>query len=630
MKLLAFAARFGSTRLMRRAPTIASSDRRRAPATSRARPAPRETRPPPSRRRAWAWAALRWAVILGIWGTLAFALVLVWFARDLPRPEAALDAARRPGLTLEDRTGRVTATYGDVVGDSLRLSDMPKYLPEAAVATEDRRFWTNWGIDPLGLARAAWVNLRAGRVVQGGSTITQQVAKNLFLSNARTFKRKIQELMLTVWLDHSFTKREILEIWLNRVYLGSGAWGMDAASRMYFGISARHVSLWQAAVLAGIPRAPSRFNPRADPQAAAARGREVLAAMVHAGVITQAQAEAAGARIDFPPRPAIAAGWFSDWAAEQAQSVLPPNTDAVLRTTLDPRLQAVAEQRLAALLDGPGARADVGEGAVVVLDAASGAVRAMVGGRDWSRSSFNRAVLARRQPGSCFKPFVYLAALEKGMRPDDTVLDAPLRIGAWSPTNFEGGYRGEVTLEQALAESINTAAVRLLLQSGGPRAVAAVAHRLGIADALPDNASLALGTGEVGLLEMTAAYAAFFNGGFAVTPTGLDAYETGGRTVPAARARPERVIDPDLAAMMVRMMAAVVRSGSGRAAAIPGRTVAGKTGTTQDYRDAWFIGGVNGTIIGVWLGNDDDHPMRGVTGGSLPARLFHDIAVALR
>jgi penicillin-binding protein 1A len=507
---------------------------------------------------------------------------------------------------------------------------MPRWLPEAAVSIEDRRFWRHYGIDPLGMARALWVNLRAGRLVQGGSTLTQQVAKNLFLTNARTFKRKVQELMLTLWLEHSFTKREILEIWLNRVYLGSGTWGVDAAARMYFGVSARKLTLWQCAVLAGIPRAPSRINPRADPAAAASRGREVLAAMAETGAITKAEAAAAAAQIAFSAVNGPAAGWFADWAAEQIQSVIPVNADAVVRTTLDPRLQSIAEQRLTALLDGPGAAANVSQGAVVVLDANTGAVRAMVGGRDWRTSPFNRAVLARRQPGSSFKPFVWLGALEAGSRPDDMVSDAPLRIGAYSPSNFEPGFRGEVTIEEALAQSLNTASVRLLLVAGGPRAVAAVAHRLGIADPLPDNASLALGTGEVGVLEMAAAYASFFNGGYAITPTAIEAIEADRKPFPVPRPPRERVIDPDLDAMMVRMMKAVVARGSGRASALPGRAVAGKTGTTQDYRDAWFVGAVGGTVIAVWLGNDDNRPMGHVTGGSLPARLFHDIAAEVK
>jgi penicillin-binding protein 1A len=380
------------------------------------------------------------------------------------------------------------------------------------------------------------------------------------------------------------------------------------------------VTLWQAALLAGLPRAPSRFNPRADPGAAAARAREVLAAMADTRVITAGQARAAAAQIALPPAQPLATGWFADWVAEQAQSLAPENADTTVRTTLDAHLQAVAEARLTALLNGPGAVAGVTQGAVVALDAATGAVRAMVGGRDYRQSLFNRAVQARRQPGSAFKPFVWLAALEKGVVPDDTVLDAPIRIGNWSPADFERQYLGEITVEEALAQSINTAAVRLLQQAGGPRAVAREAALLGIADKLPNDASLALGTGEVGLLELAAAYATFFNGGERVTPFGVD----------ALRVLPRSVIDPDLAAMMVRMLTAVVSRGTGRVAAVPGHLVAGKTGTTQDYRDAWFIGRLDGEIIGIWLGNDDNRPMKSVQGGGLPARLFHDIAVATR
>ncbi len=549
---------------------------------------------------------------------LAAVVMVLWYARDLPRPEAALDAVRRPSLTLEDRFGHVIATFGDLVGEPLRLNDFPPALPAAVIAVEDRRFWRHAGIDPIGILRAIWVNVTAGRVVQGGSTLTQQVAKTLFLTNARTTKRKVQELLLTLWLERHFSKHDILEIYLNRVYLGSGAWGMDAAAKTFFNVSARRVTLGQAAVLAGLPRAPSRFNPRANPAAALARAKAVLSTMVESGTITAEQAAVAAGQIVFPPSP-VAPGWFADWVAEQSQTVLAPDSDAVLRTTLDNRDQAVAESRLSALLDGSGAAANVGEGAVVVLDAATGAVRAMVGGRNFRDSPFNRAVLARRQPGSSFKPFVWLTALETGMTPDDTVLDGPIRIGTWSPANFEHRYLGEVTLEEALAQSINTASVRILMRSGGAKAVVATAARLGIVDKLPKDASLALGTGEVGLLELTAAYAPFFNGGNRVVPFGLD------RTPHL----PEPVIEPGVAAMMARMLGAVVSRGTGRAAAVPGHVVAGKTGTTQDSKDAWFIGAVKGVLIGIWLGNDDNQSMRGVMGGGLPARLFHDIAVGI-
>jgi penicillin-binding protein 1A len=589
----------------------------------------------PRARRKLAYRILRWSLIAAVWGALAVGAALIWFARDLPRPEVALDSARRPGLALQDRTGRTFATFGDVVGEPLRLSDMPPWLPQAAVAVEDRRFWTNWGIDPIGILRATWANLRAGRLRQGGSTITQQVAKNLFLSDVRTLKRKVQELMLTAWLTRTFTKKQILEIWMNRIYLGSGAWGMDAAARIYFGVPARKLNLWQCAVLAGLPKAPSRLNPRTDPEAAAARARVVLQAMVGTGALTQARADQAAAAIHFTPRLA-SSSWFADWAAQQAEGLVPEGADAVLRTTLDARVQRVAEERLAAILAGPGARAHVSQGAVVVLDAASGTVLAMVGGGDAQAGGYNRAVLAHRQPGSAFKPFVWLNALDHGLTPDSTILDAPLTIGDWSPHNMERGYRGEVTLTEALAQSLNTAAVRLLQETGGPAAAAGVARRLGIADQLPGDLSLALGTGEVSVLEMAAAYAAFFNGGYRVHPTAILSGTADRERLTIPRAAPERAMEPDEARAMVRMLGAVVASGTGRAAAVPGRFVAGKTGTTQDSHDAWFVGAVGPAanqgpteIIAVWLGNDDAAPMHDVLGGGLPARVFHDIAARL-
>jgi penicillin-binding protein 1A len=578
------------------------------------------------RRLRWPWRLLGYLVILGVWVALIGGGAVLWLARDLPRPEDALAASRRPSLTLEDHSGRVFASYGDVVGDPVRLDDLPPYLPAAAVAVEDRRFWSHHGIDLVGVLRAVVVNLRAGHVVQGGSTITQQVAKNLFLSNARTFRRKVQEVLLTLWLEAHFSKREILEIYLNRVYLGAGAWGVDAAARLYFGVPARKLSLWQAAVIAGLPRAPSRFNPRANPDAAEARAKEVLAAMVDTGAIAQPQADQAAAQIEFVDPPGNAA-WFADWVAQESETLVPEDTDAVLHTTLDSKLQEVATAKLAALLDGPGQAAKVGQGAVVALDAATGAVRAMVGGHQHKAGGYNRAVLARRQAGSTFKPFVYLAALEAGAKPEDHVLDAPLRLGNWSPSNYDGRFHGDVTLEEALAESLNTAAVRVAIQAGGPAAVARTAHKLGIEGKLPDNLTIALGTGDVGVLELTAAYAPFCNGGLRVTPTGTETVTADGHTSPPDIAAPVRVIAPETAAAMQRLLAGVVAHGSGRAAAIPGRQVVGKTGTTQDYRDAWFVGCVGGLVMGVWLGNDNDSPMQNVSGGTLPTRLFHDIAV---
>lgn len=573
---------------------------------------------------------LKWAILLGVWGGLAASLLLLWFTWDMPRPSASMAAMRRPALVLTDRNGRPFTHFGDYSGQILTLKTVPAYLPEALVAVEDRRFWEHGGLDFLGMARAAVVDLMAGHVVQGGSTLTQQVAKTLFLSNARTFRRKAQELLLTLWLTHHFTPAQILEIYLNRVYLGAGAWGMDAAAETYFGVPASQVTLWQAAMLAGLPRAPSRFNPLADPAAAIARTKEVLAAMVRSHYITQDQADAAITAIDLAPKAADGNYWFSSWAAQQAGPLIPADTDSRLATTFDPRLQAAAQTALTTLLAGPGAAANAHQGAIVVMDAASGGVRAMVGGSVTGHDFFNRAVLARRQAGSSFKAFVWLAALEAGLTPQSPVMDSPVRIGHWEPRDFERRYMGQVTLTQGLAYSLNTVSARLLMQAGGPQKVAAVARRLGITDPIPNNATIALGTPSVGLLEMTGAYATFFNGGHRVTPHGITALYADGHDLIAPPPAAVPVISQAEAAEMRQMLGAVVAYGTGRDAAVPGYFVGGKTGTTQSSRDAWFIGGVDGMVIGVWVGNDNDSPMgKTVTGGTLPAALFHAVAMAV-
>ncbi|WP_426956159.1 transglycosylase domain-containing protein [Muricoccus radiodurans] len=589
-------------------------------------PAPAAATPPVSRRRG---RLLAWLVQGTIWGAVALAALFLFFAWDLPRPEDALAITRRPSVTLEAADGRLLATAGDLYGETVRVRDLPIHVPTALLAIEDRRFRHHFGLDVFGLLRAAWVNATSGRVSQGGSTLTQQLAKNLFLTPERSLRRKVQEAMLALWLESRFTKDEILEIYLNRVYLGGGAYGVDAAARLYFGVPARRLTIWQAAVLAGLPRAPSRLNPRANPAAAAARGAEVLRAMAATGALTEAQADAEAEKIAFPARPSRDLGWFADWVMDDLAARYPGSADLALRTTLDLRAQALVEARLEALLAGPGAAAGVGQGAVVVLDAATGAVRAMAGGRDYRRSPFNRAVSARRQPGSAFKPFVYLAALEAGLSPDSTVSDAPITLGRWSPGNGGWRSRGDLPLDEAMAHSVNTSAVRVLQRGGGWRTSADVARRLGLAGPFPNDATIALGTGEASLMELTAAYAAFTNGGLRVTPHGIASARSEGRVLPAAAPAPARAVNPEHAQAIRRMLEAVVARGSGRAASAPGRLVAGKTGTTQDNRDAWFVGFSGGQVIGVWLGNDDATPMDDVRGGTLPARLFHDVLVGL-
>ncbi|HZH45881.1 MAG TPA: PBP1A family penicillin-binding protein [Roseococcus sp.] len=600
-----------------------------------ARPSsPRPASPPsgPSRpaRRSLGLRLARLALLAAIWGGLLFAAVLLFFTWDLPRVDAALAHQRRPSVTLQNGDGALLATQGDLYGETLRLRDMPAHLPAALLAIEDRRFRQHLGLDPIGLARALHANFSAGEVVQGGSTLTQQLAKNLFLSGTRSFRRKVQEAILALWLEHRFTKDQLLEIYLNRVYLGGGAYGMDAASRLYFGVPARRVSLAQAAILAGLPQAPSRYSPRANPDGAMARARDVLAAMQDTGAITAEQAARAIGEMAIPPRSSRNGGWFADWIFEDVPTKFPGSNDLVIRTTLDARWQAAVEARLAALLDGAGREARVGQGAVVVLDAASGAVRAMAGGRDFRRSPFNRATDARRQPGSTFKAFVYLAAIERGAGPQDAISDLPISLGRWSPSNGAWRPRGSITLEEAFAQSVNTASVRAMGLGGGPRAVAEVAHRLGVEGRFGRDGSIALGTGEATLLDMTAAFATLANGGRRVTPYGMARIEGATLAMPAM----PQVVSQAAAQQMRQLMQAVTQRGSGRAAAVPGVVTGGKTGTTQDYRDAWFVGYAqlaSGTVaIGVWLGNDDNQPMDEVRGGTLPARLFREVVEAGR
>lgn len=615
-----------------------------SPPPSAPRPARRAAAPaapmavlaPARRWRVWFW--LRLLVLTGIWGCLALAAVLLVLIWDLPRTDVALSQTRRAGVTLEAANGAVIATSGDVHGEIVRLRALPAHLPQALLAIEDRRFREHWGLDPIGIARAAWVNWSSGQIAQGGSTLTQQLAKNLFLTPERSFRRKAQEAVMALWLEWRFTKDELLEIYLNRVYLGAGAFGVDAAARLYFGIPATRLNLWQSAVLAGLPKAPSRLNPRTAPEAAAGRAVEVLGAMADTGVLTRREATLAAEHIHIPPRPSRDSGWFADWAMDDLGSRFPGNADLVLRTTLDMRIQAVVEARLEALLAGPGARAGAGQGAVVVMQAETGDVRAMVGGRDYRASQFNRATQARRQPGSAFKPFVFLTALEAGMPLEETVSDGPVNLGGWRPGNGNWRGQGQISLEEALAHSVNTAAVRVLARGGGARAATATAQRFGLPGPFPRDATLALGTGEVTLIDLVAAYAPFANGGLLPEPRALVAGRADGQAVPVGRATLRRVATPEHAAAIRRMLEAVVARGTGRAAQPPGgRAVAGKTGTTQDFRDAWFLGfgpappgsGGGTLVIGIWLGNDDATPMADVRGGTLPARLFRDIFEAL-
>ncbi|PPE79542.1 penicillin-binding protein [Kaistia algarum] len=574
---------------------------------------------------------VKWGIILGVWGTVLVVGALAYYASQMPSSaDWSVLPKRPPNIKILANDGSLIANRGDTGGEFVRIEDLPPYLPEAVIAIEDRRFYSHFGVDPIGLARAFYTNARAGGVVQGGSTLTQQLAKNLFLKPERTFERKLQEAMMALWLDAKYSKQQILEAYLNRVYLGAGAYGVDAAARRYFGKSARDVTLKEAAVLAALLKAPSRYAPTSDPDAADARAKLVLEAMQDQGFITADQEKQAATVAVVAQAEGEGGGgrYVADWVADLVPDVVGAlDQDVVVETTIDSHLQDAAGRAITESLDKSGKTYGVSQGALVALDG-TGAVRAMVGGRDYQKSQFNRAVEAKRQPGSAFKPFVYLTALEFGLTPDTVRVDQPTRIGKWEPKNYEKTYRGPVTLQTALALSINTIAVQLANEVG-PDTVVATAHRLGITSQLQPNPSIALGTSEVSLLELTDAYAPFANGGFAVPPhvittvTSVDGKVLYQR--PAYKAT--QVIDPTNVGMMNTMLSDTLSRGTGRKAAIAGWPAAGKTGTTNDSRDAWFVGYTANLTAGVWLGNDDFKPTKRMTGGSLPAQIWNRFMV---
>ncbi len=555
-----------------------------------------------------------------------------------PRLDPGIDlySVNRPvAFTFMDARGNEVGHRGAVVGKRLTLAQMPAYLPAAFIAMEDRRFYDHGGVDPRGLARAMWTNVKAGHLVQGGSTITQQTAKIVFTNSERSMSRKLSELMQATALEKSLSKEQILAIYLNRIYLGSGAYGVDGAAHVYFGKSARDLSLSEAAMLATLTRAPSVFSPRRDLAKAQERAKIVLRTMVETGAITQGEADDAMAHpAAVTDRAAAdARNFFLDTAADEARKLVSvggdmPTTDLVVYTTLEPKLQETARRSLSRTLKKRGIAAHASEGAVVVMKP-DGAVSALIGGKDYDESVFNRATQARRQPGSAFKPFVYLAAVENGITPWDLRDDGPVDIDGWSPTNYGGRQYGQLTLASALAHSVNTITASLA-QEVGVSAVVEAARRCGITSPLEANASLALGTSEVTPLEMTTAYAVFANGGLKVEPYFVrEVRDTGGRVLYTRRdPRPQRVIashvDQDLTYMLNQVMVA----GTGRGALLTGYETAGKTGTTQDYHDAWFIGFTKDYVTGVWVGNDDSAPMKNVTGGSIPAAIWKDVMTA--
>jgi len=601
----------------RREPTLRRTAAGRSP--------PRKAKPTPkkARRGVWLKRLVVWGGSAAIWALVLLGGLVAWYAYHLPDVDAMAAAARQPSVTLMAADGTLLASYGEIHGARVSVSELPPHLPLAVLAVEDRRFYQHPGVDFRGLLRASLANLRAGRIVQGGSTVPPQPAKNLCLTPEHTFRRKIQELLLALWLEHKFTKDQILGLYLNRVYLGAGTYGVDAAARRYFDKPAAEVNLYEAALLAGLLKAPSRYSPARHKDRAARRTALVLATMVDAGYITAGEAaQARGEKTRGRAAAGIQARYFTDWVLAQVSAFIgPADRDLTVITTLNPTYQRIAEAELAALLDGEGRGRRVGQGALVMMDP-GGAVRAMVGGRSYDASQFNRATQALRQPGSAFKPFVYLAGLEGGLRPDDKIDDAKVSVEGWSPRNYGRRYCGRVTLREAFARSLNSVAVRISERAGRDRVVAA-AKRLGITSKLAGHPSIALGTSEVTLLELTGAYATFANQGRGAWPYGILEVRGPEGEVLYARAGggPGRLVGPRVVEDMTDLMAATVIWGSGKAAN-PGRPAAGKTGTSQDFRDAWFVGYTAEVVAGVWLGNDDGAPMDRVSGGSLPAALW--------
>ena len=584
------------------------------------KPAPQQSHPQ-GRFAPW---LIRTFSLMVIWGFIGIICIVLFFAIDLPSVDKPKDMGRKPSLTILARDGSILAHTGQTQGEFYTLKELPKYVPQAVMAIEDRRFYHHFGIDPIGIIRASVMNLVHHDVIQGGSTITQQLAKNMFLSPEQNLKRKIQEAILAIELEAKFSKDEILAAYLNRVYMGAGAYGVDAAAHRYFNKSARELSLHEAATIAGLLRAPNYFSPLASPSRAADRANMVLHAMVDAGYITAKQEKVA---TDTPPPPGHKPGsgdgvyYAADYVTSEVMRLLgETKQDLTVQTTLDKNIQNAAEQSVNEIMP-EAATKNVSQTALVAI-APDGGVVALIGGTDYHESSYNRAFQARRQPGSSFKPIVYLAGLEAGLTPTTEITDAPIAFGDWKPANFDGQYFGKVQMAFALAKSLNSVAIRILDFAGVSRAVD-IAHALGITANIEPNLSLALGTSEVPPIELATAYNTIAQLGQFHTTYVVD-HITNAKGEKLYQFVPfdgKQVAPRENVAALTMMMTGVINFGTGTGANI-GRPQAGKTGTTQDYRDAWFAGFVPQLTTVVWMGNDDNAKMLKVTGGSFPARLW--------
>ena len=579
-----------------------------------------------SRRGGFLMGLLWWGFVACLWGGIAVIGVIVYYGAQLPSSNTWAIPDRPPNIRILAADGSLISNRGATGGEAITYRELPYYVPAAIIASEDRRFMQHFGVDPLGLISVAIESVQAGDVTRGASTITQQVAKNLFLTPDQTLGRKVQEAILAVWLEQNYTKEEILELYMNRVYFGAGATGIEAAAQTYFGISARNLSLGQAAMLAGILPAPSAYNPKSNPERAIERQRLSLNAMARDGFITPE--EAAAAQIDPSQSVRTRVAGSEDYVADWVESLMTAyigeiKDDVVVQTTIDFKMQKDAEFIVKELVASEGPKRGFSQGALVAMDV-DGTVRAMVGGVDYQASQYNRAVTAKRQPGSTFKPFVYMAAMEKGYTPDTLAEDAQFEYNGWSPRNASGKYAGTVTLRQGLAYSLNTIAARLAIDVT-PQAVIDVATRMGISSPLTAVPSIALGTQEVNLLELTSAYAPFANGGFGVIPNVITSIQSKSGEVlyQASDAGPGRVIAPNILAEMNDMLKTAVEVGTGKGANLGGWQLAGKTGTSQSARDALFVGYTAAMVTGVWLGNDDDTKTT-LSGGNVPAAIWSE------
>ncbi|WP_372781869.1 transglycosylase domain-containing protein [Phenylobacterium sp.] len=593
-------------------------------------PPPRDEAGEPRPGRSPLQALIYWTLVLGVWGLIFTVAFFAVFSVDLPDTSKLYEVKRQPSVSYLDRSGGLVAVRGSQYAPPVDLDKLPPYVPKAFVAIEDRWFYWHFGFNPWGIARSQiydWTH-RGGGPLRGGSTITQQLARNLFLTPNQTYRRKAQELILAVWLEAKFSKKQILELYLNRVYFGAGAYGIEAASQRYFGKPAAQLSLGESALLAGLMKGPSRYSPVAATDRAARRATIVLDEMVRIHAITPQQRDEAFAT-KVRVNPVLAnqrAQYFTDWVDDQVRQLVGETTeDLVVETTLDLPLQASAEQAVQTGVAAAKAQG-VQQAALISLDG-EGRIRAYVGGINYLQSQFDRATQARRQAGSSFKPFVYLTAMEAGRTPDTPVVDEPITIGNWTPRNYTGRYLGPITLEIGLKESINTVAARLANEVGTSN-VAATARRLGITSPIQLDPSMALGAVEVSPLEMAQAYAPFSNGGVFAKGYGIERIRTAtGRVLydhGVGGGQRRAVIGQPALSYMIRMMRQVIVSGTGTRASVKGFDLAGKTGTTSDYRDAWFIGYTGGFVTAVWVGKDDNTPMRKVTGGGPPAAIWHD------